>query len=265
MPAPPCASGTIRPASPSCSASSVQTSGSKPRSLAICARTAASSQCSARNARIVARSSSCSSVNAKSVAIDDLRPFYFARLRFAARALRALASGARHVLPGHVLVDARLAGQTQHAFAEDVAHDLRGAPLDRVRARAQEPVLRLILEAPGALGRLTQLVARLEREAARAEHVDRGLPEVFIDLRHRELRDRSLRAGVAGLLRRACALRGEAAQLDVDVAARDAIAQQGFLIRAERIPLAPVPQLDQLAGGAAALAPRHAAADRDAL
>src|SRR5213593_482880 len=253
MPAPPCTSGMIRPASPSCSASSVQTSGSYPRSVAICARTASSSLCSARNARIVARSSSCSSVNVKSSAIGY--PPYGSSLACGSlsapfgRLLRP-----RNVFPWQVLVDARLAGQAQHALAEDVAHDLRGAALDRVRARAQEPVFGLVLEALRSVGRrLAQLVARVEREPARAEHVDRGLPKVFVDLGHRELVDRALRAGVAGLLRGARALRREAAELDVDVAARHAVAQHRLLSRRERALLPSIPQVEQLARGAAAL------------
>ncbi len=48
-------------------------SGSKPRSVAMCSRTAVSSERSCMNARTVERSSSCSSVKLKSRAIGSLR------------------------------------------------------------------------------------------------------------------------------------------------------------------------------------------------
>src|SRR5262245_147248 len=133
------------------------------------ARTAASSECSWRKARSVARSSSCSSVNARSRAMEGsplVRSAWW----------RARRSGARHVLPGDVLVDARLAGQPEHALAQDVAHDLGGAALDRVRARAQELILGETLAGVGTLAALAQLVAGLVGECVRAEHVDRSLP-----------------------------------------------------------------------------------------
>ena len=44
-------------------------------------------------------------------------------------------SASRHLRPRQVAVDARLAGQAEDALAEDVAHDLRRAALDRVGAR----------------------------------------------------------------------------------------------------------------------------------
>jgi hypothetical protein len=43
---------------------------------------------------------------------------------------RAVRSAARHVLPGLVLVVAHVARQAEHPLAQDIAHDLRGAPLD---------------------------------------------------------------------------------------------------------------------------------------
>jgi hypothetical protein len=42
-------------------------------------------------------------------------------------------SATRHLRPGLFLVDSRLAGKTQHALTHDVALDLGGASLDRVR------------------------------------------------------------------------------------------------------------------------------------
>src|SRR5258707_14654016 len=40
--------------------------------------------------------------------------------------------------PGLFLVDPRLAGQTEHPFAQDVAHDVRRAALDGVGLHAEE-------------------------------------------------------------------------------------------------------------------------------
>src|SRR3981189_2641549 len=49
-------------------------------------------------------------------------------------------SSSGQVLPGHVLVDARLGRESQHALGDDVAQDLRGATLDGVALRAQVAV-----------------------------------------------------------------------------------------------------------------------------
>ena len=51
---------------------------------------------------------------------------------------------ARDGAPGDVLVDADVAGQAEHPLAEDVAHDLGGAALDRVRPRAEERLLQRV-------------------------------------------------------------------------------------------------------------------------
>ena len=56
--------------------------------------------------------------------------------------LSAAGSVARHLRPGQVLVGAHVAGQAEHPLAEDVAHDLGGAALDRVGPGPQEHPLR---------------------------------------------------------------------------------------------------------------------------
>ncbi len=50
-------------------------------------------------------------------------------------------SVSRDLAPGHVAVDADIAGQAEHPLAEDVLHDLGGAALDRVGPRAEELLL----------------------------------------------------------------------------------------------------------------------------
>ena len=52
--------------------------------------------------------------------------------------LMSPSSVAGHFGPGQVAVGAGLAREAEHPLAEDVAHDLRRAALDRVRARTQE-------------------------------------------------------------------------------------------------------------------------------
>src|SRR5207247_818365 len=53
------------------------------------------------------------------------------------------ASGAGYLAPGERFVDSGFAGEPEDALAEDVAHDLGGAALDRVGPRPQEHVPRL--------------------------------------------------------------------------------------------------------------------------
>ena len=57
-------------------------------------------------------------------------------------------SASGNVLPGNVLVDARLAGKAEHPLAEDVAHDLGRAALDGGRPAAQIPVEGGVLRIP---------------------------------------------------------------------------------------------------------------------
>ena len=64
-PWPPYSSGTVRAGRPICSDIWAQTSGSKPRSVSICSRTADSGDLSSRKLRTNSLSCSCSSVNAK--------------------------------------------------------------------------------------------------------------------------------------------------------------------------------------------------------
>src|SRR4029077_15606853 len=124
---------------------------------------------------------------------------------------------------------ARVTGQAEHALAEDVLHDLRGAALDRVRARAQELILGEPLGRAALEAALAQLVARFERETVAAQYVDRELPQALVDLGLRELADRALRPRVAGPLRGARALVGDAQELVVHPGASHSVAHDRFL------------------------------------
>src|SRR5438552_16519106 len=55
----------------------------------------------------------------------------------------------RHVLPREVAVAPRLAGQAEHPLAEDVAHDLRRATLDRIGPGTEERPARVATHEPG--------------------------------------------------------------------------------------------------------------------
>src|SRR5688500_3190493 len=52
---------------------------------------------------------------------------------------------ARHLDPGELLVDADVAGEAEHPLAEDVAHDLGGAALDRVGPGPEERLLERVV------------------------------------------------------------------------------------------------------------------------
>src|SRR5215211_943263 len=106
-------------------------------------------------------------------------------------------SAPRHLGPGHVLVDPRLARQAQHPLAHDVALDLRRAALDRVGPRAQEHLAGRSRwpHEPQALGAAHRVVVALERR--RAEQVDAQLVDRHVDLGELELGDRALGPGVA--------------------------------------------------------------------
>src|SRR5215475_7540347 len=79
-------------------------------------------------------------------------------------ALRLRAPLGRYLVERHVLVDSDIAGQTQHAFGDDVAHDLVGAALDAGARRAQQHRL----EFSGNLG-----VIRTADDAGGALQVER--------------------------------------------------------------------------------------------
>src|ERR1700691_4597514 len=59
-----------------------------------------------------------------------------------ARSTDGARSTAGHVAPGERFVDARITGQPQHAFADDIALDLVGPTLDGHRAGAHRETLR---------------------------------------------------------------------------------------------------------------------------
>src|SRR5882672_4224632 len=92
-----------------CSASLVQKSSVTPAGSAMRSRTNVEAHSFSKNFRAVARSSSCSWLNPKSMDVSSC----FGRLLW----------------------------QAEHALADDVLLDLRGAALDRVGAGAEERVL----------------------------------------------------------------------------------------------------------------------------
>src|SRR5687767_6394858 len=76
-----------------------------------------------------------------------------------------------HLRPGHVLVVAHVAGETEDPLAEDVAHDLARPALDGVGPHAEEGLGDVALAAePGLLG-THHLVAPVEHPG-RTEEVD---------------------------------------------------------------------------------------------
>src|SRR5687767_9628536 len=108
-------------------------------------------------------------------------------------------SAAGDLRPRQLLVDPHVAGQAEHPLAEDVAHDLRRAALDRVGARPEEHLAgrpRGPLEA-GGVG-AAHLVVEVD-EGVGAEQVDAQLVDGLVVLGEAELGDRALRPGVAGL------------------------------------------------------------------
>ena len=108
-------------------------------------------------------------------------------------------SGAGHLGPGELLVDAGLAGEAEHALAEDVAHDLRGAALDRVGPGAQEHLARRAGRALEADGLGAAHLVVVADEAVGTEQVDAELVDGLVHLGEAELGDRALGARVAGL------------------------------------------------------------------
>src|SRR6478672_105759 len=97
-PTPPSASGTDRPRTPSSPPSRAQTFGSNGGSDSISCRTFSSAKWSALNLRTASRNWFCSSVN--------------------------LYSATRNLLPRHARIGTHVAGQSENAFAKDVAHHL---------------------------------------------------------------------------------------------------------------------------------------------
>src|SRR5437868_10784873 len=78
------------------------------------------------------------------------------------------ASLGRNLVERNILVDADIAGQTQHAFGDDVAHDFVGAAFDPGSGRAQQHRLKFsrgfgIFGAAQYAGRALQ-VQRISRD-----------------------------------------------------------------------------------------------------
>src|SRR5213593_3981499 len=86
----------------------------------------------------------------------------------------------RHVLPREVAIAPRLAGQAEHPLAQDVAHHLRRAALDRVGAGPQERPAGVAAHEPGR-DRAAQLVALGVEHAVAAEQVDAEVVDVLVE------------------------------------------------------------------------------------
>src|ERR1022692_2217206 len=133
-----------------------------------------------------------------------------------------LSGATRNVLPGNVFVAARLARQSQHPLAEDVAHHLGSAAFDRVGACPEKLILRHSdSRLASARGGPASRVARLIDQRVGTDYVHRAFPDPFVQFSLRELGDRALGTRIAGLACRLPALRSHAKQLGLDIEARD--------------------------------------------
>ena len=175
-------------------------------------------------------------------------------VRTSYQALPARAVSARHLFPGDVFVDAGLAGEAEDALAEDVAHDLGRAALDRVGPGPQEHVARFAerggeADLLGAPERVVEADERVGAEQVHAQLVDALLVE-----RERELGDRAFRPGVPRLRLRGGAQVGEAQHLFVDPELHEPVEHRGIVVGAL------VPEVDGLRDRtrrALRAAPRH--------
>src|SRR6478609_2094080 len=163
---PPTAWGTDRPRTPSSPPSRAQTFGSNGGSDSISCRTFSSAKWSALNLRTASRNWFCSSVN--------------------------LYSATRNLLPRHARIGTHVAGQSENAFAKDVAHHLGGAALDGVGAAAQELLLNGSL--PVALPGGRALAVPAIQKSFGPKEIHAPLIDVLIQLGSDQLADRTLRA-----------------------------------------------------------------------
>src|SRR5579875_2818342 len=102
------------------------------------------------------------------------------------------ASATRDPRPWQVLVDPDVARQAEDPLAEDVALDLGGAALDRVRPRPEEHLARPARRTCEAEPLASAHRVVVADGAVDAEQVDAQLVDPHVDLGEHELRDRAL-------------------------------------------------------------------------